>query len=241
MIINAIKLVQFKFLLLKTHNLKVLFEDNHLLIVNKPAGILSQGDKTRDTDIIAIAKNYIKIKYEKPGDVFLGLAHRLDRPVSGALILCRTSKSLTRMTELFKKRQIKKVYHALIIGRPSQHSEKLISYIKKDSKRNRAIISKKPFVGAKKAILTYSQIAELNKHSLLEVELETGRPHQIRAQLSAAKLPILGDLKYHPQNPLEDKSIALHCYSMEFIHPVKKEVTRVTAAYPNKSWWKNFT
>lgn len=225
---------------MKQNKLKVLFEDNHLLIVNKPAGVLSQGDKTGDTDIIKIAKNYIKLKYEKPGAVFLGLAHRLDRPVSGTLILCRTSKSLTRMNDIFKNRAIKKVYHAIVMGRPERSTEKLVSYIKKDSKRNRAIISKKPFAEAKKAILSYTQLAELNNHSLLEVELETGRPHQIRAQLNSIKLPILGDMKYHPQNPLEDKSIALHCHSMEFVHPVQKTNLRVTAAYPKKPWWTKF-
>jgi len=226
---------------LKKSSLKVLYEDNHLLIVNKPAGVLSQGDKTRDPDILDIAKQYIKVKYEKPGAVFLGLAHRLDRPVSGAIILCRTSKSLTRMTELFKNRSIKKVYHAIALQRPEVHSERIISYIKKDTKRNRAIIDKKSFADAKKAILSYKQIGDAGGLSLLEVELETGRPHQIRAQLKYRKLPILGDLKYHPQNPLEDKSIGLHCYSMEFIHPVKKEPVRVTAAYPDKPWWKTFS
>jgi len=225
---------------LKQSKLKVLYEDNHLLIVNKPAGVLSQGDKTRDRDIISIAKAYIKVKYEKPGAVYLGLAHRLDRPVSGALILCRTSKCLTRMNEIFKERAIKKTYHALVMGRPDKSYEKLVSYIKKDTKRNRAIISKKPFAEAKKAILSYTQLAELNNHSLLEVELDTGRPHQIRAQLSSIKLPILGDMKYFPQNPLDDKSIALHCYSMEFIHPVQKTALRVTASYPNKPWWNKF-
>ncbi len=220
--------------------MKVLFEDNHLLIVNKPAGILSQGDNTGDKSIINIAKEYIKVKYKKPGDVFLGLAHRLDRPVSGAIILCRTSKSLTRVTELFKERAVTKIYHAVVMDRPQVHSERVVSYIKKDTRKNKAIVSKKPFEGAKKAILSYQQIGDASGYALLEVTLETGRTHQIRAQLSSIKLPILGDLKYRPQTPLEDKSIALHCHSMEFIHPVKKEPLRVTAAYPNKPWWQRF-
>jgi len=190
--------------------------------------------------MLKLAKQYVKVKYEKPGEVFLGLAHRLDRPASGALILCRTSKGLSRMTELFKKREIKKTYHAIVTNRPVKTSERRISYIKKDEKRNRAIISQKPFAGAKEAILTYKQIAEVSGYSLLEIELETGRPHQIRVQLNEIKLPILGDLKYHPQTPLEDKSIALHCYSMEFVHPVKKIPIRISAAYPNRSWWQRF-
>ncbi len=202
--------------------------------------MLSQSDITGDKDIITWTKEYVKQKYEKPGAVFMGLAHRLDRPVSGALILCRTSKALTRMTTLFRDRQIKKSYHAILSGRPIISDARLVSYIKKDSKKNKAIISKKPFAGAKEAILSYKQISEIGKYSLLEISLETGRPHQIRAQLNEYKMPILGDIKYNPQKPLEDRSIALHCRTMEFIHPVKKEPVRVTAAYPNKPWWQPF-
>lgn len=220
---------------------KVLFEDNHLLIVNKPAGYLSQGDSTGDLDMIAIMKAYVKKKYNKEGAVFLGLPHRLDRPVSGALIFCRTSKALTRMSKLFKDREIKKTYHAIVLNRPEVLTKRLVSHIKKDTKRNRAIISAKPFAGAKEAILTYTQISEMGTYSLLEVTLETGRPHQIRAQLDQHKLPILGDLKYHPQRPLEDMSIGLHAYEIEFIHPVKKEPVRVSAAYPKTPWWQKFS
>lgn len=219
---------------------KVLYEDNHLIIANKPAGYLSQGDATRDMDMIELTKQYIKVKYEKPGKVFLGLAHRLDRPTSGALVMCRTSKALSRMTEVFRNRAIKKTYHAIIDHRPEIAGATLTSYLKKDEKKNRSRAEKKPFPGAKKAILSYQQIAEIGKHSLLEITLETGRPHQIRAQLAQHKMPILGDMKYKPQAPLEDKSIALHCYSLEFIHPVKKEHVRVTASYPNMLWWNPF-
>ena len=219
---------------------KVLFEDNHLIIVNKPAGYLSQGDATGDIDMTEITKQYIKVKYDKPGLVFLGLAHRIDRPVSGALIMCRTSKALSRMTELFKKREIKKTYHAIIMNRPPNVSDRLVSYLRKDTKRNKSKVSKKPFQGAKEAVLSYTQISEIGNHSLLEVNLETGRPHQVRAQLSHYKMPILGDAKYQPQAPLHDMSIALHSRSLEFIHPVKKEPVRVTAAYPNTEWWNIF-
>lgn len=233
-------MIYVKFWQLSNQSIKVLYEDNHLIIVNKLAGVLSQSDITKDMDMIEMTKRYVKVKYEKPGAVYMGLAHRLDRPVSGALILCRTSKALTRMTEMFRERNIKKTYHAIIPGRPIISDARLISYIKKDSKKNKAIISKKPFAGAKEAILTYKQISEIGKFSMLEIELETGRPHQIRAQLNEYKMPILGDLKYKPQKPLDDMSIALHCRTMEFIHPVKKEPVRVTAAYPNKSWWQGF-
>ena len=221
--------------------LKILYEDNHLLIVHKPAGYLSQGDNTRDRDMIQIVKAYIKEKYEKPGAVYLGLPHRLDRPVSGALIFCKTSKAMTRMTDIFKKRDIKKVYHAIVLNRPQVLQKRIVSYLKKDAKRNRAIVSAKPFAGAKEAILNYQQTAEIDGSVLLEVVLETGRPHQIRAQLNQEKLPILGDLKYYPQKPLEDKSIALHAVSLEFIHPVKKVPVRIDCAYPKKPWWNKFS
>ena len=220
--------------------LKVLYEDNHLLVVNKPAGYLSQGDDTRDMDMIKIVKSYIKEKYDKPGAVYLGLPHRLDRPVSGALIFCKTSKAMTRVSDMFKKRNIKKVYHAIVLNRPEVTEKRVVSYLKKDNKRNKSIVSHKPFAGAKEAILTYQQISEIEGSVLLEVTLETGRPHQIRAQLCQEKLPILGDLKYYPQKPLEDMSIALHAVSLEFIHPVKKEPVRISSAYPKTSWWSRF-
>lgn len=219
---------------------KILFEDNHLIIVSKPAGYLSQGDSTRDMDMIKIVKAYIKKKYEKPGDVFLGLPHRLDRPVSGTLVFCRTSKALTRMAKLFQDREVEKIYHAIVTERPMDVTGKLVSHIKKNPKKNKAITSAKAFTGSKKAILSYTQLAQIKDYSLLEIKLETGRSHQIRAQLNEHKMPILGDLKYKPQKPLHDKSIALHAYSLAFIHPVKKEPIRITAKYPKTEWWGEF-
>lgn len=219
---------------------KVLFEDNHLIIVSKPAGYLSQGDSTRDMDMIKIVKAYIKRKYDKPGDVFIGLPHRLDRPVSGILTFCRTSKALTRMTKLFKDREVEKIYHAIITERPPDMTGTLTSHIKKNTSKNKAITSKKAFSGSKKAILSYTQLAQIRDYSLLEIKLETGRSHQIRAQLNEYKMPILGDLKYKPQRPLHDKSIALHAYSLSFVHPVKKEPIRITAKYPKTEWWDVF-
>lgn len=215
----------------------ILHEDNHLLIVNKPAGILSQGDQTGDSSIIDIGKAYIKEAYSKPGAVFLGLPHRLDRPVSGLIILCKTSKALTRMTELFRDRSISKIYHAIVLGKPPADSERLISYLKKDTDRRRALHSPVAKEGYKEAILSYSLIKSMSQLSLLEVTLETGRPHQIRAQLSAIGSPILGDLKYHQQDPLADKSIGLHAREVRFIHPVKKTELKITAPYPSQVWW----
>jgi len=219
---------------------KILLEDNHLIIVSKPAGYLSQGDSTRDRDMIKIVKEYIKKKYDKPGDVFLGLPHRLDRPVSGTLVFCRTSKALTRMAKLFKDREVEKIYHAIVTERPMDVTGTLVSHMKKNPAKNKAITSGKAFTGSKKAILQYTQLAQIKDHSLLEIKLETGRSHQIRAQLNEYKMPILGDLKYKPQKPLPDKSIALHAYSLSFIHPVKKEPVRITAKYPRTEWWSDF-
>ncbi len=219
---------------------KVLFEDNHLIIVSKPAGYLSQGDKTRDMDMLTITKAYIKQKYNKPGEVFLGLPHRLDRPVSGTLMFCRTSKALTRVTKMFKDREIEKIYHAIVTEIPNDYAGSLKSYLKKEVHKNKTKTSTKAFVGAKHAVLHYKLIGQIKDYSLLEIQLETGRPHQIRAQLTEHKMPILGDAKYKPQKPLEDKSIALHARSLSFIHPVKKEPVRITAKYPNQPWWNTF-
>ena len=224
----------------KIHKSWILYEDNHLIAVNKPASVLSQSDQTKDVDIISMTKAYVKEAYDKPGEVYMGLPHRLDRPVSGVLLLCKTSKGLTRMSDIFKKREIKKTYHAIIQVVPSDLSGTLTSYVKKSGKMNRSNISDKSFKGAKLAVLHYKLIGQIKDYSLLEIELETGRSHQIRVQLSQHKMPILGDLKYKPQRPLIDKSIALHAHSLSFIHPVKKEPVRITARYPNTEWWNLF-
>ncbi len=202
--------------------------------------MLSQKDKTNDDSIIEIGKAYIKVKYSKPGDVFLGLPHRLDRPVSGAIILCRTSKSLTRMNEMIKKRSITKVYHAIVEGRPAATSGKLVSYIKKNPAKNRVTVMDDPFHDAKQAILSYKVIDYRKSRSLLEIELETGRPHQIRSQLAHIAHPIIGDIKYGSDRPLPDKSIALHAYRLQFIHPVAKTPINVIAPRPDMPWWDAF-
>jgi len=218
----------------------ILFEDNHLLIINKPSGILSQGDRTGDPSILDLAKTYIKTKYNKPGAVFLGLPHRLDRPTSGALILCRTSKSLSRVTELFRNKQIDKIYHAIVIKLAKEKSSTVTSYLKKNTKLNKAVVKDRPFDDAKSAILHYDYLKERKNRYLLEVNLETGRPHQIRAQLNFIAMPILGDLKYHHQKPLSDKSIGLHSRKLELVHPVTKQSLKIIAAYPKTNWWQVF-
>lgn len=219
---------------------KILYEDNHLLIVNKPTGILSQADNTRDDDMISMAKRYVKKKYDKPGEVYMGLPHRIDRPVSGALILCRTSKALSRMTEQFRNKKVEKIYHAIITDRPENLHGTLRSHLRKSDKKNKTNVSTKSFSGSKEAVLHYTLIGQLKEFALLEIKLETGRPHQIRAQLNQFKMPIYGDLKYKPQRPLPDKSIALHALSLQFLHPVKKEPMRITAKYPKSEWWSMF-
>ena len=219
----------------------MLYEDNHLIAINKQPGLLSQGDKTGDMDALRLTKAYIKNKFNKPGDVYIGLPHRLDRPVSGVLLLCRTSKALTRMNELIKKREIIKRYHAIVYaGTPPADTAKLVSYIKKDPVKNKAIISPKMFTGAKRAELDYTMLQKEGDKYLVEVMLKTGRSHQIRAQLASVKLPILGDTKYNNHKPLPDMSIALHSHTLEFIHPVKKEMIRISAAYPRAQWWNGF-
>ncbi len=216
----------------------IIFEDNHLLIVNKQAGILSQRDHTGDDSLVDLLKSYMKVKYNKPGNVYLGLAHRLDRPVSGAIICCKTSKSLTRINKMIKQRQIEKIYHALCLNAPDNKSGQVESYLIKDTVKNFVTGFVNPKEGAKKAILNYQYLQKSNQgHHLLEVILQTGRPHQIRVQLNSISCPILGDVKYKKQKPLPDKSIALHARQLSFEHPVTKEKIKIIADYPKQMWW----
>lgn len=224
-------------------NIKVLYEDNHLLAVNKPAGWLVHADETGDATMSDWVKEYIKVRYNKPGDVFLGVIHRLDRPVSGALVFARTSKALTRMNRLFKERQVEKVYWAITDQRPDPLEGTLVDYIEKDRSRNIAKAYDKPsrrHPDAKKSILEYKLIGQIGTHSLLEVRPHTGRPHQIRVQLSRLGCPIRGDLKYGFTMPNQDGSIHLHCRSLSFIHPVKKEPVRIEADPPSDQIWNLF-
>lgn len=219
---------------------KVIFEDNHLIAVNKPVGRLVHSDHTGDDTLADWVKTYIKHRYDKPGDVFLGVIHRLDRPVSGVVLFARTSKALVRMNELLKNRQIQKTYFALVSPRPVEFEGTLVHHIAKSTEKNvvKAYASAKS--DTKEAILTYRLRGELDGKTWLEVNPLTGRPHQIRAQLSKIGCPIIGDLKYGATYPLPDKSIALHCREMSFIHPVKNEPVSIRAKAPKTFPWNTF-
>lgn len=222
-------------------DIQVLYEDNHIIAVNKPGGWLVQGDETGDKPLSEFTKEYIKVRYKKPGAVFLGVIHRLDRPVSGAVIFARTSKGLARMNELFKKREIKKTYWAIVDERPDPIKGHLEHYILKDTTRNIAkAYQSDRHKGSKKAELDYKLLAEIGKNHLLEINPITGRPHQIRVQLSKMGYPIRGDLKYGFPMANPDGCIHLHCRSMEFIHPVKNEPVKIVAEPPKDQIWDLF-
>ncbi len=218
---------------------QVVFEDNHLLVINKKAGQLVQGDKTGDESLLDSLKNYIKIKDKKPGNVFLGLVHRIDRPTSGLVIYAKTSKALTRLTQMVKNREIKKTYWAVVPKAEIPQSQRLVHYLKKNEKNNKATVFPKVTEGAKESILNYQIIKTLDNFQLLEIDLETGRHHQIRAQLSKIGVPIKGDLKYGSPRSNPDGGIHLHARNLEFLHPVTNHNIRLTAKVPeNDPVWK---
>ncbi|MGC4128806.1 MAG: RNA pseudouridine synthase [Bergeyella sp.] len=218
---------------------QIVYEDNHLLVINKKAGQLVQGDKTGDSSLLELIKDFIKKRDEKPGNVFLGLVHRIDRPTSGLVIYAKTSKALSRLTQMVKNREIKKTYWAVVGKEMIPQSQRLIHYLKKNEKNNKAIVFPKPTEGAKEAVLTYHLIKTLDNYLLLEIDLETGRHHQIRAQLSKTGIPIKGDLKYGSARSNPDGGISLHARKLEFIHPVTKEEVEITAPVPkNDAVWK---
>jgi len=224
-------------------DLQVIYEDNHLIAVNKPAGWLVQGDITGDMPISEAVKAYIKDRYNKPGAVYLGTIHRIDRPVSGVVVFARTSKALTRMNKLFQEKAIKKTYLAITDTRPDPLSGHLTHYLIKDTTINKAKAYDRPSnkaKNAKKSELTYELKGGLAGHHLLEIHPLTGRPHQIRVQLSRIGCPIRGDLKYGHPTPNVDGSIHLHCRQMEFIHPVKKVPVVISADVPDESVWNLF-
>ena len=217
-------------------SLEILFEDNHLIIVNKKSGEIVQGDKTGDPTLAEKVKKYIKKKYNKKGDVFLGIIHRLDRPTSGIIVYAKTSKALSRMNELFRNNKIKKKYWAIIENKPTQEEGKLENYLLKNQKQNKSYVVEKS--KGKLAILFYKLIKKLKNYYLVEINLHTGRHHQIRTQLSKIKCCIKGDVKYGAKRSNKDMSINLHARSMQFTHPVKKAEITVTAKTPNsdKIW-----
>ncbi|HOI86968.1 MAG TPA: RluA family pseudouridine synthase [Lentimicrobium sp.] len=219
---------------------EILYEDNHLLVVNKRAGDLVQGDRSGDVTLIDTLKAYIKEKYSKPGEVFLGLVHRLDRPVSGAVIFARTSKALTRLTGMVKERQIEKIYWAIVGNRPADSDGRLVHFLVKNEKQNKSYPSGEKTPGAKRAELSYTLLASSNSFHLLEVNLHTGRHHQIRAQLAAAGFPIRGDLKYGAPRSNPDGSISLHARKLKFTHPVNGQQLQILAPLPVAPEWHYF-
>tara|TARA_B100000795_G_scaffold269738_2_gene260147 strand:- start:3143 stop:3829 length:687 start_codon:yes stop_codon:yes gene_type:complete len=218
-------------------NLQVLFEDNHLIVVNKRAGDITQGDKTGDKPLSDVVKEYVKEKYNKAGNVFLGVVHRLDRPTSGVIIFARTSKALERLNKMLRDKTISKTYWAVIKNYPKKEKDTLINYLKKNPKNNKSSVYTKEITDSKKAILHYNVIKKLDNYSLVEIDLETGRHHQIRAQLSFMGFPIKGDLKYGFNRSNKDGSIHLHAQKIEFIHPVTKEQISVIAPTPKEVIW----
>ena len=218
-------------------NLQVLFEDNHIIIVNKRSGDITQGDKTGDKPLSDVVKNYIKTKFNKPGNVYLGVVHRLDRPTSGVIIFARTSKALERLNKMLRDKKINKTYWAIVKGCPKKEKDTLINFLKKNPKNNKSSVYQNEISGSKRAVLHYQVIQKLDNYSLLEIDLETGRHHQIRAQLSAIGFPIKGDLKYGFNRSNKDGSIHLHARKIEFIHPVSKEQISLIAPTPNDVIW----
>ena len=216
----------------------IIYEDNHLLVVNKAPGQLVQGDKTGDIPLVNLAKAYLKKKYNKPGEVFLGVVHRLDRPTSGVLVFARTSKALTRLNEQFKSREAKKEYWAIVEGTKVPKEQSLNHWLVRNAKQNKSYAHLKEVPNSKVAKLSFSLHHTLDRYSCLKIQLYTGRHHQIRSQLSATGMVIKGDLKYGAARSNKDGSICLHARSLEIIHPVKKEAIKWTAAPPNDVLWK---
>ena len=223
----------------KLEESQIVYEDNHLLIINKKVGQLVQGDKTGDESLLELIKDFIKKRDEKPGNVFLGLVHRIDRPTSGLVIYAKTSKALSRLTQMVKNREIKKTYWAIVAKEMIPQSQRLVHYLKKNEKNNKAIVFPRATEGAKEAILTYHILKTLDNYLLLEIDLETGRHHQIRAQLSKTGVPIKGDLKYGSPRSNPDGGINLHARKLQFTHPVTKEEMEIVAPVPqNDAVWR---
>ena len=223
------------------NKLKVIFEDNHLIAVNKEAGILVHGDETGDKSLEDYVKQYIKMRYNKPGDVYLGTLHRIDRPVSGAVVFARTSKAAERMSAMFANNEIEKTYFAITKDRPDEPSARLVHYMIKNKENNTSKAYESQKSGTKEAILDYELAGDINSNVLIKVKPLTGRPHQIRVQLKKIGCVINGDMKYGCDFANPDKSISLHCFQMKFLHPVKKEMVTITADVPDSRIWSDFS
>ena len=218
---------------------QIVFEDNHLLVINKKTGQLVQGDKTGDSSLLDLIKDFIKTRDHKPGNVFLGLVHRIDRPTSGLVIYAKTSKALTRLTQMVKNREIRKTYWAVVPKEMIPQSQRLIHYLQKNEKTNKATVFIRPTDNAKESVLNYEVVKTLDNFQLLEIDLETGRHHQIRAQLSKIGVPIKGDLKYGAARSNSDGGIHLHARKLEFVHPVTSQKLELVAPVPgNDPVWK---
>lgn len=221
--------------------MEVIYEDNHIIAINKACGEVVQSDKTGDATVMDMVKQYLKKKHNKPGNVYLGLPHRLDRPTSGLLILAKTSKVLPRLNKLFQtKGNVQKTYWAVVDKKPPKYTDTLEHYLEKNQEKNKSFAYTKPKNGAKFASLTYRHIASIDRYHLLEVDLHTGRHHQIRVQLHEIGLHIKGDLKYGFPRSNKDKGIHLHARKIEFIHPVKKEPLTIVANPPKDPVWGEF-
>ena len=218
----------------------VVYEDNHIIVVNKTASEIVQADKTGDTPLSETVKQYLKEKYQKPGNVFLGVTHRLDRPVSGLVIFAKTSKALTRLNEMFRAGEVKKTYWAVVKNAPQEPEGELVHFLVRNEKQNKSYAYDKEVPNSKKAILHYRLIGHSENYYLLEVDLKTGRHHQIRCQLAKMGCPIKGDLKYGFPRSNPDGSICLHARTVQFVHPVSKEMIQLTAPVPEGNLWNGF-
>lgn len=222
--------------------MEIVYEDNHIIVVNKAPGEIVQGDKTGDEPLVEIVRRYIKEKYNKPGNVFCGVVHRLDRPVGGLVVFAKTSKALARLNEMFRLGQVHKTYRCITRNQPPKISDRLVHYITTVERNNKSYASSQPKKDAKQAALSYRLIGKSDRYFLLEVNLETGRKHQIRVQLAAIGCPIRGDLKYGDKRPNPDGSISLYAHRISFIHPVSKQLIDLTASAPSADkLWHAFT
>ncbi|MDU1540300.1 Ribosomal large subunit pseudouridine synthase D [uncultured Clostridium sp.] len=220
--------------------IKVIYEDNHLLVVEKPVNVLSQGDDTNDKDMVNLLKDYIKVKYNKPGNVFIGLVHRLDRPVGGIMVFAKTSKAASRLSEQVRNKSFKKTYRAVLNGNMRKDSDTLKDYLYKNKKTNMVSVVNKNHKDAKDAELSYETIAKNEKFSMVQVDLKTGRPHQIRVQFSSRKHPLFGDQRYGQDINKKGDQIALWSYKIEITHPTTKEKMEFICEPPNKYPWNLF-